>query len=62
MSFFQKNTTFYFILSIGILEDCNTISSIAHNVPAVYDGLAARIKKCVAFLGPTNCGGGFAWE
>jgi hypothetical protein len=38
------------------------LGTIAHNVPAVYDGLAARIEKCVAFLGPTNCGGGFAWE
>jgi hypothetical protein len=35
---------------------------ISHNVPAVYDGLAARIEKCVAFLGPTNCGGVLAWE
>jgi hypothetical protein len=35
---------------------------IAHNVPAVYDGLTARIEKCVAFLGLANCGGGFAWE
>jgi hypothetical protein len=35
---------------------------ISHNVPAVYDGLAARIRKCVAFPGPTNCAGGFAWE
>jgi hypothetical protein len=25
-------------------------------VPAVCDGLAARIRKCVAFPGPTNCG------
>jgi hypothetical protein len=38
------------------------VKKIAYNVPAVYDGLAARIEKCVAFLGPTNCGGGFAWE
>jgi hypothetical protein len=35
---------------------------MAHNVPAVYDVLAARISKCVAFAGPTKCGGGFAWE
>jgi hypothetical protein len=34
---------------------------IAHNVSAVHD-LAARIRKCVAFPGPTNCGGDFAWE
>jgi hypothetical protein len=32
------------------------------NVPAVYDVLAARIEKCVAFLGPTKCGGVLAWE
>jgi hypothetical protein len=36
--------------------------SMAHNVPAVYDGLAARIRKCAAFPGPTNCGGVLAWE
>jgi hypothetical protein len=35
---------------------------IAHNVPAVYDGLAARISKCVAFAGRTNCAGTTAWE
>jgi hypothetical protein len=35
---------------------------MAHNVPAVYDGLAARISKCAAFAGRTNCAGGFAWE
>jgi hypothetical protein len=37
-------------------------SEISPTVPAVCDGLAARIRKCVAFSGPTNCGGGFAWE
>jgi hypothetical protein len=35
---------------------------MAHNVPAVYDGLAARIRKCVAFPGPANCAGATAWE
>jgi hypothetical protein len=35
---------------------------MAYNVPAVYDVLAARIRKCVAFPGPTKCGGGFEWE
>jgi hypothetical protein len=35
---------------------------IAHNVPAVYDGLTARIKKCVAFLGLANCGCSEPWE
>jgi hypothetical protein len=35
---------------------------ISHNVPAVYDVLAARIRKCVAFPGPKKCGGVLAWE
>jgi hypothetical protein len=35
---------------------------ISPNVPAVCDGLAARIRKCVAFPGPTNCGCSVAWE
>jgi hypothetical protein len=41
---------------------CKNLGRIAHNVPAVCDGLAARIKKCVAFPGPTNCAGAMAWE
>jgi hypothetical protein len=32
------------------------------NVPAVCDGLAARIRKCVAFPGPKKCGWRLAWE
>jgi hypothetical protein len=35
---------------------------IAHNVPAVYDVLAAWISKCVAFAGRTKCAGAMAWE
>jgi hypothetical protein len=40
---------------------------MAHNVPAVAnlrfdDGLTARIDKCVAFLGPANCGCSEPWE
>jgi hypothetical protein len=38
------------------------LARIAHNVPAVYDVLAARISKCVAVAGRTKCAGGFAWE
>jgi hypothetical protein len=38
------------------------LAPIAHNVPAVYDGLAARIEKCVAFLGLAKCAGAMAWE
>jgi hypothetical protein len=30
--------------------------------PAVCDGLAGQIGKCVAFAGPTNCGWSAAWE
>jgi hypothetical protein len=36
--------------------------SMAHNVPAVYDVLAARISKCVAFAGRPKCAGATAWE
>jgi hypothetical protein len=39
-----------------------TASKIAHNVPAVCDGLTARIEKCVAFLGLVNCGCSEPWE
>jgi hypothetical protein len=35
---------------------------MSHNVPAVYDGLAARISNHGVFAGPTNCGGGLPWE
>jgi hypothetical protein len=35
---------------------------ISPNVPAVYDGLTARIEKCAAFLGLANCAGATAWE
>jgi hypothetical protein len=38
------------------------LAPIAHNVPAVCDGLAARIGKTVGFAGPTNCAGAMAWE
>jgi hypothetical protein len=35
---------------------------MAHNVPAVYDVLTVRIKKCVAFLGLAKCGWSEPWE
>jgi hypothetical protein len=38
------------------------LAQIAQNVPAVYDGLTARIKKFVAFLGLANCGCSEPWE
>jgi hypothetical protein len=35
---------------------------IAHNVPAVYDVLPARIRACEARPGLAKCGGVLAWE
>jgi hypothetical protein len=35
---------------------------IAHNVPAVYDDLPARIMACVARPGLAKCAGTMAWE
>jgi hypothetical protein len=57
MNFGQK------IFVIVILLYCYIgLGGIAHNVPAVYDGLTARIEKCVAFLGLANCGCSEPWE
>jgi hypothetical protein len=55
---------FFLISGVAAWRDYlqKSLGGISHNVPAVYDGLAARIRKCVAFPGPTNCAGGFAWE
>jgi hypothetical protein len=35
---------------------------MSYTVPAVYAGLAARIRKGAAFPGPANCGWSGAWE
>jgi hypothetical protein len=52
-----------FLLSIVFQMIFYTYSKIiAPNVPAVCDVLAARIRKCVAFPGPTKCGWSVAWE
>jgi hypothetical protein len=51
-----------FILHPDFLVVKSGVQKVSHNVPAVYDGLAARIRKCVAFPGPTNCAGATAWE
>jgi hypothetical protein len=41
----------------------STISKpIAHNVPAVYDVFAARIRACAARPGLQKCGEVLAWE
>jgi hypothetical protein len=52
----------YFICSFFVNYFYNDFKKIAHNVPAVYDVLAARISKCVAFAGPTKCGWNEPWE
>jgi hypothetical protein len=36
--------------------------NMAHNVPAVYDVLPARIRACVARPGLAKCAGATAWE
>jgi hypothetical protein len=38
------------------------LGGMSYNVPAVYDVLAARISKCVAFAGRAKCAGATAWE
>jgi hypothetical protein len=38
------------------------LKKLAHNVPAVYDGLPARIRACVARPGLVNCGCSEPWE
>jgi hypothetical protein len=38
------------------------LARIAHNVPAVYDVLPARIRACVARPGLAKCAGTMAWE
>jgi hypothetical protein len=50
---------FEIILSIAFPKN---LAGISPNVPAVYDVLPARIRKCVAFPGLTNCAGAMAWE
>jgi hypothetical protein len=53
---------YFFTVNYFSNKFIKNFNPIAHNVPAVYDVLAAQISKCVAFAGPTKCGGGFAWE
>jgi hypothetical protein len=38
------------------------VSPIAHNVPAVYDVLPAKIRACEARPGLAKCAGAMAWE
>jgi hypothetical protein len=62
--FLQKKKLFYQFYKISYFCQwvLQILASIAHNVPAVYDVLAARISKHVVFAGPTKCGGGLPWE
>ena len=58
--FNKKKYHYIFIiipLNFPILENC-----IAHNVPAVYEVLGARIMACEARPGHPKSGVGFAWE
>jgi hypothetical protein len=55
-----------FFLYDGIIRlrkrEYGGVPQVLKYIPAVYDGLAARIRKCVAFPGPTNCGWSEPWE
>jgi hypothetical protein len=67
VSLFYHNEIFLSIIFVATMEGSSHYISkisvfISPNVPAVYDVLAARISKCVAFAGRTKCAGGFAWE
>jgi hypothetical protein len=47
------------IIFMGMYNILYTIGlkKLAHNVPAVCDGLAVAIKECEAFQQPQKCGG-----
>ncbi|MDR2784839.1 MAG: hypothetical protein LBB83_02875, partial [Treponema sp.] len=55
------NSIYFFICQVSLFIQ-KIWFGISHNVSAVYDGLTARIKKCVAFLGLANCGCSEPWE
>jgi hypothetical protein len=56
----------FIVFSFGRMDAARFIRKflvfISHNVPAVYDVFAARIRACVARPGLQKCGGGLAWE
>jgi hypothetical protein len=62
--FFKRPGDFYktYFMYYFLYYFQSILGGMSHNVPAVCDGLAARIGKCVAFPGPTNCGWSVAWE
>jgi hypothetical protein len=52
-----------FINSVnGFRYFLDNFGQMAHNVPAVYDVLPARIRACVARPGLAKCAGTMAWE
>jgi hypothetical protein len=55
------NPIYFFICQVSLFIQ-KIWFGISHNVPAVYDGLTARIEKRVAFLGLANCGCSEPWE
>jgi hypothetical protein len=55
--------SFYYTLVNNFPEYFQQIlAAISHNVPAVYDVFAARIRACEARPGLQKCGGVLAWE
>jgi hypothetical protein len=61
--FFDYFILFCIILSIYFLPFLRKLqNTIAHNVPAVYDVLPARMRACVARPGLAKCAGATAWE
>jgi hypothetical protein len=51
----------FFIVNYFYIQ--TILAGIAHNVPAVYDGLAARITALPQQRpGPAKCAGTMAWE
>jgi hypothetical protein len=58
----KKICLFYVFTHIFLIIFSKNVGGISYNVPAVYDVLAARISKCVAFAGRTKCAGAMAWE
>jgi hypothetical protein len=57
----SSNNFLYHVLFISSIFS-TAVQAISPNVPAVCDGLAARIRKCAAFLGLAKCGWKEAWE
>jgi hypothetical protein len=59
-----SSSIYYFISLVNRLSNILTkkFNRMSHNVSAVYDVFAARIRACVARPGLQKCGGVLAWE